>query len=145
MALRDAAKLAAAYEPITEDGVMANILVIDDDDQFRKLLRKVLEKEGYGVTEAADGKKGIQQYQHSPADLVLTDIVMPDKEGIETIMDLRRMDSHVKIIAMSGGGQIGADSYLDLAKKLGAHQTLTKPIDRQELLSVIKKALDSAT
>ena len=123
---------------------MAHILVIDDDAQVRKMLRKALEKDGHAVTEASDGKEGIRCYRTSPTDIVITDIVMPDKEGIETIIELRREFSEVKIIAMSGGGRIGPDSSLDLAQKLGACQTLTKPVDRQALRSTIEKVLAAA-
>jgi CheY-like chemotaxis protein len=135
---------SAADQPITKDGIMASILVIDDDAQFRKMLCKLLEKDGHAVVEASGGQEGIQRYRRSPTDLVITDIVMPDKEGIETIIELRRQFSDVKIIAMSGGGQIGPDSYLDLAQKLGACQTLTKPVDRQALRSAIENVLAAA-
>jgi CheY-like chemotaxis protein len=120
---------------------MATILVIDDDDQFRKLLRKLLEKEGHTVAEAGNGKEGMRCCRQTSCDLVLTDIVMPDQEGIQTIIELRRQFPGVKIVAMSGGGQIGPDSYLDLARKLGAQQTLTKPFDLQALRSVLDSVL----
>jgi DNA-binding NtrC family response regulator len=121
---------------------MAKILIIDDDSQFRKMLRQILEKSGYTVSEADDGSKGINSFREAPTDLVITDIVMPDKEGIETIMEIRRMAPSIKIIAISGGGRIRADSYLDLACKLGATATFSKPVDRKKLLETIYNMLN---
>ena len=117
------------------------ILVIDDDDQFRGMLRETLEHAGYEVTDAPNGKEGIRLFRENPADLVITDLIMPEKEGIETIKELRQEYSEVKIIAMSGGGRIGPDSYLKMAKGLGALRTLTKPIEREELLRAIREVL----
>ena len=120
---------------------MPKILIIDDDNQFRKMLYQTLEKAGYTVSEATNGTKGIASFEQAPADLVITDILMPDKEGIETIMEIRRMAPDIKIIAVSGGGRIGSDSYLDLARKLGAIETFSKPIDRKKLVEVIGNVL----
>jgi len=83
---------------------MARILLIDDDAPVRRTLRKMLERQGYEVEEAPDGKAGLTLYQENPADLIITDLIMPEMEGIETIMELRRRFPDVKIIAMSGGG-----------------------------------------
>jgi CheY-like chemotaxis protein len=118
------------------------ILVIDDDDQLRGMLREMLEHAGYEVADAPNGKEGIRLYRENPADLVITDIIMPEKEGIETIMDLRREFPEVKIIAMSGGGTIEAEKYLRMAKGLGAVRTLTKPIERKELLEAVREVID---
>ena len=120
---------------------MALILIIDDDDQIRRVLRKTLERDGYDVADAPNGKEGIRLYRENPADLVITDIIMPEKEGIETIMDLRREFPEVKIIAMSGGGRIGPEDYLHMAKGLGAQRTLTKPLERDELLRVVRELI----
>jgi YesN/AraC family two-component response regulator len=120
---------------------MAKILIIDDDNQFRKMLCQTIEKAGHTVSEAVNGTKGVESFQQTPVDLVITDIVMPDKEGIETIMEIRRMAPSIKIIAVSGGGRIGSDSYLDLARKLGAVETFSKPIDRKKLVETIDKVL----
>lgn len=119
-----------------------SILVIDDDETIRVLLRAILEKEDYRVVDAPDGAKGIRQYQESPTDMVITDLIMPEKEGIETIRDLRREFPHVKIIAVSGGGRIGPDSYLKMAKGVGALRTLSKPFDRMALLKTVKEVLE---
>jgi DNA-binding NtrC family response regulator len=118
-----------------------HILIIDDDERTRKLFRKILETEGYKVSEASNGNEGIKLFRKEPADLVITDIIMPEKEGIETIMELRKDFPDVKIIAMSGGGLVEADSYLEMAKKMGATEVLTKPIKNDELLKIIKDIL----
>jgi DNA-binding NtrC family response regulator len=118
-----------------------HILIIDDDERTRKLFRKILETEGYQVSEASNGNEGIKLFRKEPADLVITDIIMPEKEGIETIMELRKDFPDVKIIAMSGGGLVEADSYLEMAKKMGATEVLTKPIKNDELLKIIKDIL----
>ena len=120
---------------------MPKILIIDDDNQFRKMLCQTLEKAGYTVSEAANGTKGVDFFKKESADLVITDILMPDKEGIETIMEIRRMVPDIKIIAVSGGGRIGSDSYLELARKLGAIETFSKPIDRKKLVEVLGNIL----
>ena len=117
---------------------MAHILVIDDEKQIRMMLRKMLEAEGYTVTEAADGTEGITRYQEHPADLIITDIIMPEKEGIETIMELKKQNPGVKIIAMSGGGKNQPEGYLKTAKLLGAKETFSKPIRKETLLQAIK-------
>ena len=122
--------------------VPQSILVIDDDENIRLLLRAILEPEGYQILEASDGDKGLKQYQKSPTDLVITDLIMPGKEGIETIRDLRREFPNVKIIAVSGGGRIGPDSYLKMAKGVGALRTLSKPIDRMGLLNAVEEVME---
>ncbi len=120
---------------------MACILVIDDDLQVRRMLRQMLERSGYVVFDAPDGNAGIKCYRECRADLVITDIVMPEKEGIETIRELVQEFPEVKIIAMSGGGRIGPDAYLEVARQIGAVRTLTKPVEREELLSNISELL----
>jgi DNA-binding NtrC family response regulator len=120
---------------------MAKILIIDDDIQIREMLRQMLENEGFEVADAPDGKVAIQLYRKDPADLIITDLIMPEKEGIETIRELIDDFPDVKIIAMSGGGIIRPEPYLNLAKKLGAIHTFTKPIERDELLGKIREIL----
>ncbi len=122
-----------------EPGTMAHILLIDDDDQIRIMLRRMLEAEGYEVVDASNGKEGIRLYREDPADLIITDIIMPEKEGIEVIMELKKDFPDVKIIAISGGGQIDAEEYLQMAKMLGAKFTFTKPFERKELLDAVKE------
>ncbi len=116
---------------------MPFILVIDDDDQFRTMLREMLERAEYEVADAPNGKEGIRLYRENPADLVITDIIMPEKEGIETIMELKRDFPDVKIIAISGGGQIDPEKYLYMAGRLGAKRTFAKPVEREELLKAV--------
>ena len=121
---------------------MALILVIEDDEQYRKMLRHMLERDGYEVMDASNGMEGIRAFKERPADLIIMDIIMPDKEGLETIQDLREDFPDVKIIAISGGGQMSPDIYLDLAKSLGALRTFSKPFDREEFLKAIQESLE---
>jgi CheY-like chemotaxis protein len=111
---------------------LTKILLVEDEEAVRSLLKAVLEDEGYQIREASNGKEALQSYASSPADLILTDIVMPDTEGIEMIMRLRKSDPKVKIVAMSGG------DYLTLAKRLGADHILAKPFSNQALLDTVK-------
>lgn len=120
---------------------MARILIIDDESQIRSMLRLMLERVGYEVVEAADGMEGIRQYRDNPADLIITDLIMPNKDGIGMIIELKKEFPQVKIIAMSGGGVNRPEGYLDGAKKLGATRTLTKPIDRDEMLTAVRETL----
>ncbi|MFC1822932.1 response regulator [Thermodesulfobacteriota bacterium] len=121
---------------------MARILLIEDDDQMRAMLRLMLERSGYDVAEAADGRVGINLYKASPADLIITDLIMPEKEGIETILALKQDYPELKIIAISGGGQVDPEAYLRMAQKAGALRTLAKPFERDDLLNTIKEVLD---
>lgn len=118
---------------------MATILIIDDFEPVRSMLKITLEKAGYDVYLASDGVSGIQKYKDSPADVVITDIVMPEKEGIETMMDIRALSSEVKIIAISGGGRIPAKEYLKLANTFGADRVFAKPVDPDELISALEE------
>ncbi len=122
---------------------MASVLVIDDEVQIRKMLRRVLETEGYKVMDAADGSKGISLYREHPTDLVLTDILMPNKEGLETIAALKRDFPEVRIFAMSGGGILDSDYCLSMAKGLGAARVYIKPFEIQGLLKDIGELLDN--
>ncbi len=124
---------------------MKRILVIDDDVQVRQMLKQTLEREGYEVVDAADGAKGIRLYRDEPTDLVITDIIMPEKEGIETIIELKRDFPDVKIIAISGGGRVDPGHYLEIASRCGVDRTFSKPLDRVELLEAIQQLLDDVT
>ena len=121
---------------------MARILIIDDEVQIRAMLCQMLRRSGYEVSDAPDGKVGMDLHRKEPADLIITDIIMPNKEGIETIRELRQEFPETKIIAMSGGGGIGAEEYLQMAGKLGAMRTLAKPIHREELLEAVRELLE---
>lgn len=108
------------------------------------MLRITLEKAGYDVFQASDGKSGIDKFKEQPADLVITDILMPEKEGIETMLEIRKLAPEVKIIAISGGGRIPAKEYLSLARRLGADRTFGKPVDSDQLLSAITELIYSS-
>jgi CheY-like chemotaxis protein len=131
------------FEQGKEIKIMALILIIDDEPQIRSMLKLMLERDGYEVAEAPDGIEGIRIYRQNPADLIITDLIMPNKDGIGVIIDLKKEFPNVKIIAMSGGGLNKPEGYLKGAKKLGAACTLTKPIDRGEMLRAIKDVLKS--
>ena len=120
---------------------MARILIIDDDDLFRAMLRKMLEYEGYDVLDAPDGNTGMRLYRMQPTDLVITDIIMPEREGIEIIRELKSDFSEVKIIAVTGGGSVGVNNYLDIAKILGAQFTFEKPFRREKFLEAVRESL----
>lgn len=117
---------------------MVRILVIDDEAPVRDVIRQTLQREGYEVTEAADGKQGVASLREHPVDLVITDILMPDQEGIETIRILRKSFPQTKIIAISGGGKTGKLEVLPVAQTFGAHCTLAKPFERKELLETVR-------
>ena len=124
---------------------MAHILVIDDDSTILDMLQQILEREGYNVVKALNGKEAIKIYREKPTDLIITDIIMPEKEGIETIRELIKGYPNIKIIAISGGGYLlGAEDYLHMAKLLGAQGTLTKPIEREKLLKTVRGLLEKA-
>jgi DNA-binding response OmpR family regulator len=120
---------------------MARILVVDDEIAIREMLKQYLERAEYDVLVAQNGKEALKLNRGTPVDLIITDIVMPEKEGLETIVEFRRQFPSVKIIAISGGGQIGANKYLDIAKALGAQKTFAKPFELRELLEEVRKLL----
>ena len=120
---------------------MAHILIIDDDPQILDMLGQTLKREGHGVVKALDGKEGLKLYREKPTDLVITDIIMAETEGIEIIMELQRDFPDVKIIAISGGGRIEPEEYLYIARTLGVQKTFAKPIERDELLKAVNELL----
>ena len=124
---------------------MIRILVIDDDDDFRSILRTALEQDGYRVEEARNGREGLQRYVVAPTDIVMTDLLMPEREGLETIRALRQINPQVKIIAISGGGATGRLNFLPLARMFGALQTLQKPFTLQELQEVVREVVRQET
>lgn len=113
---------------------MKTILITDDEDKIRKLLRLVFEKRGYQVIEARDGKEAVRQYEANRPDLLITDIVMPEKEGIETIFELKKNYPGFKAIAISGGGRVNPKKYLAIAKSIGVAATMEKPLDMGRLI-----------
>jgi CheY-like chemotaxis protein len=104
-------------------------------------LKEVLENFGYEVLTTANGKEALQVFQEQMPKLVITDIIMPEKEGIETIRELRKLAPNVKIIAVSGGGIGSADIYLKIAKSVGADRTIEKPMVIDELISTVRELL----
>lgn len=115
------------------------VLVVDDDPGVRDVIRSMLESAGYTVLLAENGKEAMKLLKKERADLILTDLVMPEQEGIETIKTLRREYPELKVIAMSGA--FGGD-YLRIASYLGAHATLAKPIQMEKLLALVKETLE---
>jgi DNA-binding response OmpR family regulator len=120
---------------------MAKILLIDDDESLRSVIRATLEHFGHTVIEASDGKQGLELFAVSETDLVITDIVMPEKEGLEVLMELRKRPKRVKVIAISGGGSTGKVEYLHLAKLMGASSVLAKPFSVTALMAVVDDLL----
>jgi len=118
---------------------MPRVLVIDDEPQIRSLVKRFLSQAGYEVDQAGDGLDGVKQMKENPADLVITDILMPKQEGLETIRQIREIYPDCKIIAMSGGSQLTAMDFLPIAKKFGAAKIFHKPIDFQELVEAVKE------
>ena len=119
---------------------MATILIIDDEEPIRALLRTALEAAGHEVVGAANGRIGLALYRHRPADLVITDIVMPELNGLDMLLELTREFIHAKVIAISGAG--GEQNDLDVAKLLGARRTFQKPLSMPQLLDAVRYELD---
>jgi len=117
------------------------ILIIEDDAEVRELLSTLLSRAGYEISEACDGVEGIHAFRTDPSDLIITDLVMPGKEGLETIVDLRNEFPDLKIIAISGGGLDGQNNYLNAARLCGATMTFRKPFKNQEIIDAANKLL----
>ena len=120
---------------------MKRILIIDDDFYVRDMMERLLRKARYDVLTADNGAQALKMHHREPVDLVITDILMPEMEGLETITELRRKPPPVKIIAISGGGRIGPASYLKMAKMLGADRIFAKPVDTAQLLATVEELL----
>lgn len=123
---------------------MPRILIIDDDDAFRTMLRLSLRRLGHEVEEAANGRQGLLRQRTEPADLVITDLIMPEKEGLETIRELRAEFPALKIIAISGGGRVNPRDFLKIAGLFGAQCTLEKPFSIADLAGAIDAVLAAA-
>jgi DNA-binding response OmpR family regulator len=121
---------------------MASILLIEDDEFLVAAIRAALLLKKHEVIEARDGKEAIAQFNGRPFDLIITDILLPEKDGLELIPHFRRKSSSVKIIAMSGGGRLSPKGYLEIARKMGANATLVKPFSAAELHIAVNKALN---
>ncbi len=120
---------------------MARILIIDDNAPTRDILRQALERAGHEVVEASDGRGGIARQQTMPAEVIITDILMPDREGFEAIRELRRDFPTTGIIAMSGGGQIGCETLLTMAERLGAQRVFQKPFGLRDMLEAVHQLI----
>lgn len=121
---------------------MKRILVIEDDDQIRQLLKQILEMAEYEVIDAPNGNEGIRHFKESQTDLIIIDMIMPEKDGMETIIELKHEFPDVKIIAISGGSRVmDPMDYLQHATQAGVLHTFTKPFDTKELLDVVEKLL----
>lgn len=120
---------------------MADILVIEDSPEVRTIIRSMLEKEGHDVREAIDGEEGVVQFLENRPDLVMTDLFMPRKAGIETISDLLEIDPKVKIVAMTAHGSDEQYDFLRVAEALGAIATLEKPFLAKDLIDTVATAL----
>ena len=114
------------------------ILLVEDNEQLRNTLARLLMREGYDVSEAANGRLALQQMSQHAADVVVTDMLMPEMEGVEMILSLRRRHPGVKIIAVSGGGISSPENYLKIAGALGSDKTMTKPLVPGELIEAIR-------
>jgi CheY-like chemotaxis protein len=120
---------------------MPRVLVIDDEEVVQTMLRRLLEKNGYEVATARNGVEGIEAQRNAPAAIVVTDILMPEKEGFETIRELRKVTPTVKIIAISGGGRNDPSDYLQFATAFGADRSFPKPLDLPQFLAAIQDLL----
>ena len=120
---------------------MSSILVVDDDTQVLDVMSEMLRLEGHTVAVAENGRQAVDRIRDAEFDLVITDLIMPEKEGLETIADIRREHGQLPIIAISGGGRIGPTDYLETARYIGANATLAKPFGRQELITTVASLL----
>jgi DNA-binding NtrC family response regulator len=118
------------------------ILVVDDEPMIREMVRVMLAGQPYDLVDAGNGIEALACLEKQPVDLILTDIIMPDSDGIELVMALRRSRPGMKVIVMSGGGRVRAGHYLDLARRLGAAYVIEKPFDAATLCRVIKEQLE---
>jgi CheY-like chemotaxis protein len=121
---------------------MAKILVLDDEPSILLMMKKMLEKAGHEVDIALNGKEGMVLFEKNRPDLLITDIIMPEKEGLETIFEVRRKHPDLKIIAISGGGRIGPNGYLPGAKLLGADMVFQKPLVQKDFMDAVSGLLN---
>lgn len=120
---------------------MAKILLVDDDLQFQQMLKQYLERNNFEVITAENGVQALERFQKDRFDLIITDIIMPEKEGIETIIEMKKQQPQMKIIAISGGGRVDARDYLVYAERFGANAVFTKPLDRNVFISRVRELL----
>ncbi|HEU0216330.1 MAG TPA: response regulator [Stellaceae bacterium] len=123
---------------------MNSVLVIDDDPVFCRVVEGILKNDGYAVESVGDAQSGISRYGETQPDLVIVDILMPGKEGIATILELREANPDARILAMTGGGNFAASDVLRIAELLGADNSLKKPFEPAVLLDTVKRCLAAA-
>lgn len=121
---------------------MPGILLVEDDKELREMLKMSLLRSGFTVMEAENGKEAIGHFKPLLTDLVVTDLIMPEEDGLKVVITLRELKPSIKIIAISGGGKVGPGSYLSLAKALGADAIFSKPFSINDLVSKIEYLLD---
>lgn len=120
---------------------MAKILLVDDDLALRSTLRRILLRANHEVVEAEDGTQAVLAARGRSPDLVITDLIMPNKEGMEIMIEFKKEQPRIPVIVMSGGGRLDARDYLQMATRMGAARTLAKPFGAQELLSAVDEVL----
>jgi YesN/AraC family two-component response regulator len=120
---------------------MKTILIIDDEESICGSLEILFKRKGFNVLTASDGKKGITLLNENQVDLVITDIIMPEKDGFETIIEIKKVSLEIPIIAISGGGSLMPDFYLETAKQLGAKYVFCKPFNQDDLLATVYEVL----
>jgi DNA-binding response OmpR family regulator len=121
---------------------MAGILIVEDDEDLREMLKISLLARKYTVLEASNGKEALFRFKPLITDLVITDLIMPDEDGLKVILKIKEIKPAIKIIAISGGGKVGPGNYLNLAKALGADEIFPKPFSVNELIKKIGELLD---
>jgi CheY-like chemotaxis protein len=122
---------------------MPGVLIVEDDKELREMLKLSLLRRNFTVFEADNGKSAIAHFKPTITDLVVTDIIMPEEDGLKVVIKLRELKPTIKIIAISGGGKVGPGSYLNLAKALGADAIYSKPFSISDLITKIEQLLDS--
>jgi len=120
---------------------MAGVMIVEDDADLREMLRDALEKRKFTVITAANGREAVARFRPSIIDLVVTDLLMPEEDGLMVIMKIREMKPSVKMIAISGGGKVGPGSYLLMASTLGADHVFSKPFLPSELVQKVREIL----
>lgn len=123
------------------DAPPVHCLVVEDDPVLLEAIGRVLAREGHRVTLARDGVQALERFAQDPAELVITDIIMPEKEGVETILSIKGRAPDVRVVAISGGGRTPANAFLQVAKALGADATLAKPFTLSALMDVVRSLI----
>lgn len=120
---------------------MHTVLIIEDDHNILLMIKRMLESFGFDIKLASNGLEGLEFFRKFDVDLVITDIIMPEKEGLEIIREMRRERPELKIIAMSGGGKLSASNYLETAKIFGAASILEKPFTKKQMVEAVQDSL----